>query len=239
MYYDQEQAMLSEWTDFALQTLHEVFSAGGIGGDTIMDIGSGPTIYQLLSACEKFKNIIISDFLEQNLAEIQKWLKKEPGAFDWTSYIERVCKLEGNGATCEEKAEKLRNKVKEVLRCDVLKENPFEPLTLNPVDCVISCLCLEACCNDMESFCDVLKHLKSLIKPGGCLLLLSKLNRHYYSVGDQRFSALPVTREGLEKALKDAGYETMEIKVADQNYQSKVDIFTADTYYYVRARKPV
>ena len=30
--------------------------AGGIGGDILIDIGSGPTIYQLLSACEAFRD---------------------------------------------------------------------------------------------------------------------------------------------------------------------------------------
>lgn len=141
--------------------------------------------------------------------------------------------------SCEEKAEKLRSKVKEVLRCDVLKKNPFDPLTLTPVDCVMSCLCLEVCCKDMDSFYNALTNLKALIKPGGHLLLLSMLNGCYYSVGDKFFSSLPITKEGLEKALKDAGYEILETKFTAQNYQSEVDIFSADTHYYVNARKPV
>ncbi|XP_018427124.1 PREDICTED: nicotinamide N-methyltransferase-like [Nanorana parkeri] len=239
MYYDSEQGKLPEWTDFVLQTLHEVFSSGGVEGDTIIDIGSGPTIYQLLSACEGFNKIIVSDFLEQNLAELQKWLKKEPGKFDWTSYIKHVCELEGNRVSWDEKAEKLRSKVKEVLRCDVLKKNPFEPLTLAPVDCVISCLCLEVACKDMDSFYNALTNLKDFIKPGGHLLLLSMLNSRYYAIGNTFFSTLPITKEGLEKALKDAGYEIVEIKYAAQNYQSNVEIFTGDTHYYVKARKPI
>ncbi|KAM5140741.1 uncharacterized protein ACMZJ9_014607 [Mantella aurantiaca] len=239
MYYDPAHETLSEWTNFVLKNLHDVFSSGDVGGDTIIDIGTGPTIHQLLSACEAFNNIIVSDFLEQNLAELQKWLKKAPGKFDWTSLIRRVCELEGNRMSCEEKAEKLRSKVKEVLKCDVLKRNPFEPLTLLPVDCVISCLCLEVCCKDMDSFYNVLTNIKDLIKPGGHLLLLSMLNGHFYSVGDKHFSALPITKEGLEKALKDAGYEIVELKFSAQNYESMTDIFTADTHYYVNARKPV
>lgn len=69
---------------------------GGVKGDLLIDIGSGPTIYQLLSACESFKEIIVSDYTDQNLRELQKWLKKEPGAFDWSPVVTYVCDLEGN-----------------------------------------------------------------------------------------------------------------------------------------------
>lgn len=69
---------------------------GGVKGDLLIDIGSGPTIYQLLSACESFKEIVVSDYTDQNLRELQKWLKKEPGAFDWSPVVTYVCDLEGN-----------------------------------------------------------------------------------------------------------------------------------------------
>lgn len=68
----------------------------GLQGDVLIDIGSGPTIYQLLSACESFKEIIATDYTDQNLQELEKWLKKEPGAFDWSPVVTYVCELEGN-----------------------------------------------------------------------------------------------------------------------------------------------
>uniref|UniRef100_A0A8C3P8Q5 Uncharacterized protein n=1 Tax=Chrysemys picta bellii TaxID=8478 RepID=A0A8C3P8Q5_CHRPI len=50
---------------------------GGVKGDTLIDIDSGPTVHQLLSACESFKEIILE-------------------AFDWTPVVKYVCELEGN-----------------------------------------------------------------------------------------------------------------------------------------------
>lgn len=70
--------------------------AGGVGGDILIDIGTGPTIYQLLSACEAFREIIATDYTEQNLQELERWLKKEPGAYDWSSVVQYVCELEGD-----------------------------------------------------------------------------------------------------------------------------------------------
>lgn len=71
-------------------------STGGVGGNVLIDIGSGPTIYQLLSACEVFREIIATDYTPQNLQELQKWLKKEPGAHDWSPIVQHVCELEGD-----------------------------------------------------------------------------------------------------------------------------------------------
>ncbi|KAG9464300.1 hypothetical protein GDO78_020165, partial [Eleutherodactylus coqui] len=180
---------------------------GGVRGDTLLDFGTGPTIYQLLSACEVFDNIIVSDFVEQNRAEFQKWLKKDPDAFDWTHIIKFVCELEGNGEDWEKKAEKLRSKVKEVLKCDALKRNPYDPVVVPPVDCLLSCLCLEVACKDTNSFCEVLKNFQDLIKPGGHLLLLSGLNSTYYHVGKKCFTSMVAEKEDLERALNEAGYQ--------------------------------
>ncbi|XP_036180178.1 nicotinamide N-methyltransferase isoform X2 [Myotis myotis] len=79
-----------------LKKLFNIFCVAGVKGDLLIDIGSGPTIYQLLSACESFKTIIATDYTDQNLQELEKWLKKEPGAFDWSPVVTYVCELEGN-----------------------------------------------------------------------------------------------------------------------------------------------
>lgn len=70
--------------------------AGGLHGDTLIDIGSGPTIYQVLAACEAFRDITLSDFTDRNRDELHKWLKKEPGAYDWTPALKLACELEGS-----------------------------------------------------------------------------------------------------------------------------------------------
>lgn len=69
---------------------------GGLKGKLLIDIGSGPSIYQLLSACESFEEIIATDYTDKNRLELEKWLKKIPGAFDWSPVVKYVCELEGN-----------------------------------------------------------------------------------------------------------------------------------------------
>lgn len=70
---------------------------GEVSGHTLIDIGSGPTIYQLLSACAHFEDITMTDFLEVNRQELWLWLREEPGAFDWSGYSQHVCLIEDKG----------------------------------------------------------------------------------------------------------------------------------------------
>ncbi|XP_077106054.1 nicotinamide N-methyltransferase-like isoform X1 [Ranitomeya variabilis] len=228
--------MIGEWTDFVLRNLHETFTIGGIRGDTLLDFGSGPTIYQLLSACEVFDKIIVSDFLEQNRAELQKWLKKDPDAFDWTHIIKFVCELEGNREDYEKKAEKLRSKVKEVLKCDALKRNPYDPVVVPPVDCLLSCLCLEVACKDIKSFCEVLKNFKDLIKPGGHIVLISALNATYYHVGKTYFGSMSTKKEELEAAFKEAGYQIEKTVYTPRMDKSMMEVTDYQTNYFILAR---
>ncbi|XP_073511542.1 indolethylamine N-methyltransferase-like, partial [Phyllobates terribilis] len=212
-------------------------SRGGIRGDTLLDFGTGPTIYQLLSACEVFDKIIVSDFLEQNRAEIQKWLKKDPDAFDWTHILKFVCELEGNREDYEKKADKLRSKVKEVLKCDALKRNPYDPVVVSPVDCLLTCLCLEVACKDIKSFCEVLKNFKDLIKSGGHLVLVSVLNTTYYYVGKTYFGSLSTEKEELEEAFKEAGYQIEKMVYTPRMDKSMMEVADYQTNYFILARK--
>ncbi|XP_011781346.1 PREDICTED: zinc finger protein 92-like [Colobus angolensis palliatus] len=105
-------------------TIRSFPPTGGLQGDTLIDIGSGPTIYQVLAACESFRDITLSDFTDRNREELEKWLKKEPGAYDWTPVVKFACELEGNSGRWEKEEEKLWAAVKRVLKCDVHLGNP-------------------------------------------------------------------------------------------------------------------
>ncbi|XP_075695863.1 nicotinamide N-methyltransferase-like [Rhinoderma darwinii] len=227
-----------EWTDFVSQYLHETFTKDGVRGDTLLDVGSGASIYQLLSACEVFDKIIASDLLEQNRAEFQKWLKKDPDAFDWTHIIKFVCELEGNREKPEGKAEKLRSKVKEVLKCDVMKRNPYDPIVLPPVDCLLCCLCLESACKDIKSYCNVLKNFKDLIKPGGHLLIMSVTNATFYLVGEKYFIPVTTRMDELEMAFKEAGYQIERAAYTPRINKSRMDVTDYEHKYFIHARKP-
>ncbi|MEE6513193.1 hypothetical protein FKM82_020728, partial [Ascaphus truei] len=111
---------------------------GCVRGDTLIDISIGPTVYHLLSASDIFKEIIVIEFTEPNIQEFEKWLKKDPGAADWSNAAKAVCELEDNREEWQVKEDKVRRAIKQVVKWDVSKDNPLDPVVLPKVDCVLS-----------------------------------------------------------------------------------------------------
>ncbi|OCT72541.1 indolethylamine N-methyltransferase [Xenopus laevis] len=198
--------------EFILRKLHETFTERGVKGETLIDIGQGPTIYQDLSACESFKEIIGAEYTDCNREYYEKTLRNEPGIFDWTTAIQAVCDLEGKGTTVEEKREKLKKTVTKIIKCDINKSNPVEPLVLPRVDCVMTIWCLE-CASDLDSFCNALKNISSLLKVGGHLIIAEILNCTYFLLGGTRFSCVTLTEEFMRNAITDAGFSIIDLEV--------------------------
>ncbi|KAG0413156.1 hypothetical protein HPB47_009698, partial [Ixodes persulcatus] len=67
-------------------------------GDTLLDIGSGPILLAALLASSRFKHIVLSDLVEGNRLELNKWLDKSEDAIDWTHRAEQIAALEGYSA---------------------------------------------------------------------------------------------------------------------------------------------
>ncbi|XP_041425242.1 indolethylamine N-methyltransferase isoform X2 [Xenopus laevis] len=209
----------------------------GVKGETLIDIGQGPTIYQDLSACESFKEIIGAEYTERNREYYKKTLRNEPGIFDWTTVIQTVCDLEGKGTTVEEKREKLKKTVTKIIKCDINKSNPVEPLVLPRVDCVMAIGCLE-CVRDLDSFCDALKNISSLLKVGGHLIIDELLNGTYYFLGGTRFSCVTLTEEFMRNAITDAGFAIIDLEVQAINRdKQQYNISDNDSDIFILARK--
>ncbi|XP_066495270.1 nicotinamide N-methyltransferase-like [Tiliqua scincoides] len=207
---------------FNLKNLHKAFTLDGIKGDTLLDIGSGPTIYQFLSACESFREIIASDYTDQNREEMQRWLKKEPDHFDWSPVVKYVCELEGDREKWEEKEKKVRRTVRQVLKCDVTQANPLAPLVMPQVCCVTSQFCLESACQDLPTYCLALKNICSLLKPGGHLILMTALKHNFYMVGQHRFFGLYLEQEMVSSAVREGGFDISWSDLATMQFAPSV-----------------
>ena len=79
---------------FTLTALGEIF-AGIPNQFRLLEIGSGPTIHVVAAASRCFQEIVMSDYAEQNLKELDLWLKKDPSSFNWSSVLEFIANREG------------------------------------------------------------------------------------------------------------------------------------------------
>ncbi|NP_001079743.1 nicotinamide N-methyltransferase L homeolog [Xenopus laevis] len=238
-YYNLKSGILvtDGFLDFALRKLHETFTVRGVKGETLIDIGHGPTIYQDLSACESFKEIIGADYADCSREYYEKSVKNEPGIFDWTTVIQAVCDLEGKG-TVEEKREKLKRTVKKSIKCDVTKSSPVAPLVLPRVDCIMTLGCLECACKDLDSYRNVLKNISSLLKVGGNLIITEILNCTSYLSGGKRFSCLSLNEPFMRSAITEAGFAIIDLEVIFRKYdKEQYNTCNHDSSLFVLARK--
>ncbi|XP_077985631.1 indolethylamine N-methyltransferase-like isoform X2 [Glandiceps talaboti] len=164
---------------FLYESLHHIFNEEGVSGDRLIDIGTGPCMYSFISSCTKFKEIIATDYVEANRNALKRWLNNEPGCFDWKPFIERVCQLEGH-RNIEEREQKIRETVKDVIYCDVHRPNPIGTgPVMEQYDCVTTNLCLECTVSSKEEYVKCLKNVASLLKSGGLFVQTGQPLRFY------------------------------------------------------------
>ncbi|XP_036693006.1 phenylethanolamine N-methyltransferase isoform X2 [Balaenoptera musculus] len=222
-------------------TLPALGAQGEVSGRTLIDIGSGPTIYQLLSACAHFDDITMTDFLEVNRQELGLWLRDEPGAFDWSVYSRHVCLIEGKGESCQEKECQLRARVKRILPIDVHQPQPLGAGSLAPLpaDALVSAFCLEAVSPDLASFQRALDHITTLLRPGGHLLLIGALEESWYLAGEARLAVVPVREEEVREALVRSSYEVRDLRTYIMPSHLRTGVDDVKGIFFAWARKKV
>ncbi|GCC38753.1 hypothetical protein chiPu_0017270 [Chiloscyllium punctatum] len=213
------------------------FSTGEIHGHTLLDIGSGPTLYQVISACNFFNRIVMSDYLEVNREELRKWLRRDPGAFDWSPYIKYVCGLDGKRDHWEDTERRLRETIQEVCHCDIMQANPLHPKVLNPVDAISTTFCLESVCPDKKSLEEALANISSLLKPGGFLLMIGALNESYYLAGEVKLSVIPLDEDYVKETVSRSGYRICTFKTYNMPPDLNIGVDDVCAVFYLQAQK--
>ncbi|XP_025910194.1 phenylethanolamine N-methyltransferase [Nothoprocta perdicaria] len=221
-----------------LRCLAEAFAGGEIGGRTLIDVGSGPTIYQLLSACDHFEEIVATDYLAVNREELRRWARGEPGTFDWSPFIRHVCKIEGRGEHWQDKERRLRQRLRRILPIDVHEPEPLGAPLRPPADALLSAFCLEAVSPDRASFARALAHVGSLLRPGGHALLLGALGESFYLAGAARLPVVPLSEEDVRGALAAAGFALRELRSYRMPPALQTGVDDVAGVFFAHAQKP-
>ncbi|XP_029933889.1 phenylethanolamine N-methyltransferase [Myripristis murdjan] len=225
-----------------LGCLHRAFTEGDVSGEVLVDIGSGPTLYQVLSGCEVFSKVLLTDFLEVNRQELKRWLQGQGGdSIDWTPYLQHVCKLEGRRPSAwTEKAARLRLVVSDVLPIDVHRPQPLarDALPSAGADCLVSSFCLESVSPDFPAFKRALIHIQGLLRPGGHLLLIGALGESYYLGGPGiKIPVVPLDEAQVCASLKESGFTLIRLEVYVLPADMRVGVDDVSGVFFVKARK--
>nr|XP_023862951.1 phenylethanolamine N-methyltransferase [Salvelinus alpinus] len=231
-------------TELDCSVQEEDWERGDVGGDVLVDVGSGPTLYQVLRGCEVFDTVFLTDFLEVNRQELRRWLQGEGySSLDWTPYLQHVCKLEGRRPSAwTEKAARLRSVVSDILPIEVHLPRPLHPDSQLPTagaDCLVSCFCLESVSPDLASFTRALGHIRGLLRPGGHLLLIGALGESYYMGGPGvRIPVVPLDEAQVCASVRASGYTLVRLEVYTLPQGMMVGVDDVTGVFFVKARKP-
>src|SRR5579863_2048197 len=65
------------------------------GYPVALEFGSGPTAHRAITIAPYVAEIHIADFLQENLAELQRWVFKKESQHNWDAYVSYVLHCEG------------------------------------------------------------------------------------------------------------------------------------------------
>ena len=218
---------------FKLNALHKFYQSYPPSANLkILDIGSGPSIANTISAAPYAAEIVLSEYTEANRSALLQWLNNDPSAFDWTHVFKHVV-VDLEGKAEEEipiRTELVRKVVKAVLPCDVNQDPPIATECVNQYDVVTDLLCLPAACGTKEDYKAALVRLHALLKPGGKVVLYTPESEEAqiqasYPVGPHNFFVLRLSRDVIFKSLEHAGFHDVKTMV-----QTREDLGLPDDF---------
>jgi len=195
---------------FLMQFLHHTYKCLP-PQKNLLEIGGGPTIYQLISARNKVEAITFTEFLKANRTEVRKWKYKDKAAFNWDCYFECVRDLEETSEDIESMKSILRAKLKSIIPSNILQEPCILMSPLQKYDIVSAHFCPESITSNREEFVLGMKNICSFVKREGFLVMSFLHSANLYAVGSVNFSACSVNEQVVEEVLDMLGCKVITV----------------------------
>lgn len=197
-YLQEYYAELDQENRFLLSFFAKVLK--NISVKTAADAGSGPAVYQLISTAQHAEIIHIYEYNEDNRNEVRKWLRDEPGSFNWNPYMEFVSELEKKNPVQLEAA--VKEKVKDIRPVNLLSPDFEVPETYELTG---SHFCAESITTDRDQFHLAVRNIIKFLRPGGILMMSLLKGAVSYRAGSSKFPAYPVNEAGIKSILETEG----------------------------------
>jgi SAM-dependent methyltransferase len=175
--------------------------------------GVGPTVHHLLALAPWAESIDAADYLDGNLREVQRWLRGEPGAHDWSPFAARVLACERasrlDAAAVQARQALVRRRVVRLLHGDAARHPALAGAALEPsgYDLVMSCYCAESATADWNVWRRYMRHILALLQPGGLLLMAALRRCRGYKIGPKLFPAAGIDEADIDGLLDELAFD--------------------------------
>lgn len=182
---------------------------------TVLELGGGPTLYQLMNIVNEAKEIYFTDYVEDNLNEIRAWKNNDSSAFDWKNFLKaalmiRTDTTDISDGMIEKLEEELRRKITKVEHCDIFQENLG--VADETFDVINTHFVAESATSSKEQWEVALKNMYRKLNVNG-LLFMSALRgaKSSYKVLERSFPAVELYEKDIETGLINAGFHIIRI----------------------------
>ncbi len=189
----------------------------------VLEFGSGPVVSHLIPLTAKAQEIHVADYLAGNRAEIEKWITKEPDAYNWRPFTLEILRLESNSSPTEAEAEKreqqTRDRITEVLFCDLTQPDPLGSQRREFYPLVTAHYCAEGISPDKDNWQAYMRNLTSLVKAKGVLMITAcgsvtaGSSGDFYRVGHQYYPLTKLNPQDILDCFRQNGFIDVDIRV--------------------------
>ncbi|MEK7075722.1 MAG: guanitoxin biosynthesis pre-guanitoxin forming N-methyltransferase GntF [Patescibacteria group bacterium] len=182
----------------------------------MLEVGGGPTIYQLICLSRLVDKICFTDFLIPNLHSVENWIRTGHDT-RWLSYIRVALQYEqGKAPTNMEmllRERELKRKMS-LVRYDVLRDRFFATAP-KEYDLVSSNFCIECISQSKVVWLQALRNISKRIAEGGCLVMTALRMASTYNIHGRILPATPIDETDVWKALRDLDFSNIKISSRD------------------------
>ena len=180
--------------------LHETSS-------TLLDFSAGAVIVNYISAAPHVAEIVHSAYTNDERKEIELWKSADDSSYDWSPFVKYVVnEVEGlHGESAWKQRMKLLRSKTIVVSCNIYDDVPISPTQSEQFSIVCTSFALESATKSYKDFKSGIQKLVNLLKINGFIAILFVEEQTFYSIGQSRWSVLPVSLNQVKVALEEAG----------------------------------
>ncbi len=173
-------------------------------GRPVLFFGVGPTLHHVFLAAPTASEIHLGDYLPANLAEIRRWLDRDPGAHDWRPFVRYTLVCEGVEAPTEQQVaareELTRSRVTRLLVVDGRTPDP----SAGQYATVVSAYCADSATDGHATWAPFMQNILARVQPGGLFLTAALRRCEGYLVGGKEFPSARVDEGDVRGILESA-----------------------------------
>lgn len=171
----------------------------------VLFFGCGPGLNHVFLTAPYLSELVLSDYLVSNLAEIEDWLRGDPKAHDWDAFVRYTLICESGQDPTDEKIQErmkaIRDASTDLVRGDAGLADPLGIAYRGRFATVLSPFCADSATDDKDVWTRYSRNIASLVRPGGLMLTAALRRCRRYRVGSRYFPSANVDESDLLSVL--------------------------------------